>query len=167
MFDLWRLKRSRRKVVRAYERDRQKLKKKKNRDPGEFEELEHAEWQALQAEDDAINAFLSDQLWHEAREHDIEIPKGEGVWEDSLYYDRKYLTMGTRANLRRLIDESKARRFEVKTIWMTKLILPILGGLVGIIGALTGLFAVMHRNQPAPQKKTPVYEVPIQVKAAK
>lgn len=158
MFDLWRLKRSRRKVVRAYERERQKLKKKKDRGPGDFEELEHAEWQALQAEDDAINAFLSDQLWHEAREHDIEIPKGEGVWEDSFYHDRKYLTMATRAQLRRLIDEEKARRFDVKTRWITRIILPIIAALVGIIGALTGLVAVLHKQADQEQKKPPVYE---------
>lgn len=146
MFELWLLKRSRRKVVRAYERDRQKLKKKKNRGPGEFEELEHNEWQALQVEDNSINAFLSDQLWHEAREHDIEIPKGEGVWEDSLYYDRKYLSMPIRSQLRRLIDEEKSRRFEVKMLWVTKFILPILGALVGVIGAITGLVAVLRHT---------------------
>jgi hypothetical protein len=147
MFDLWRLKRSRRKVVRAYERDRQKLKKKEDTQPLEFEELEHHEWQALQAEDDAINAFLSDQLWHESREHDIEIPKGDGVWEDSLYYERKYLTMATRAQLRRLIDEEKARRFDVKTRWITRIILPIIAALVGIIGSLTGLVAVLQHKK--------------------
>ena len=156
MFELWRLKRSRKKIVRAYERDRQKLKKKKDRGPDEFEELEHAEWQALQVEDDAMNAVLSDQLWEEAREYDIAIPKGDGVWEDSYYGERKYLTMATRATLRRLIDEEKARRFEVKTLWVTKFILPILGGLVGVIGALTGLFAVLHQRKEPPKEKPPV-----------
>jgi hypothetical protein len=110
MFDLWRLKRSRRKVARSYERNRQELKKDKTATRDQFEELEHAEWTDLEMEDDQINAFLSDQLWEETREYDVEIPKGDGVWEDSFYGERKYLTMATRAQLRRLIDEEKARR---------------------------------------------------------
>lgn len=148
MYDFCKLKRSRRKVARAYERERQKLKKKKDRGPDEFEELEHAEWHDLQMEDDAINAFLSDQLWDEAREHDIAIPKGEDVWEGSFHHDRKYLTMATRAQLRKQIDAEKARRFEVKTLWLMKFWLPLLASLVGIIGALTGLFAVLRHTKP-------------------
>jgi hypothetical protein len=146
MFDLWRLKRDRRKVVRAYERDFRNLKLKKAA-PDDFEELRQSEWTELQVEDDGINKFLSDQLWEEAREYDVAIPVGEGVWEDSIFGDRKYLTMATRANVRRLIDEEKSRRFEVKTLWVTKLILPILGGLVGVIGALTGLVAIWQHKK--------------------
>jgi hypothetical protein len=41
-------------------------------------------------------------------------------------------------------NQEKARRFEVKTLWVTKIILPLAGVLVGIIGALTGLVAVFQ-----------------------
>jgi len=143
MLDLWRLKRERRKVIHEYERDLRNLKLKKA-PPEDFEGLRHQEYLDLQSEDDGINRFLSDQLWEEAREYDVAIPTGAGVWEDSIFGDRKYLNMATRAKLRRLIDEEKSRRFEVKTLWVTRLILPILGGLVGVIGALTGLVAVLH-----------------------
>ena len=152
MLDLWRLKRGRRSVIRAHERDLRKLKLKKA-GPEEFEELRHSQWADLQVEDDGINKFLSDQIWEEAREYDVAIPVGEGVWEDSIFGDRKYMTMATRADVRRLIDEEKSRRFEVKTLWVTKLILPIL---VGIIGALTGLFAILHQKQEPPKEKPPI-----------
>jgi hypothetical protein len=36
--------------------------------------------------------------------------------------------------------------FEVKTQWVTKIILPLAGVLVGIIGALTGLVAILLRK---------------------
>ena len=146
MFDLWRLKRGRRNVVRAYQRDLRKLKKNKKATSGDFEYHRHSQYEDLRAEDDAINAFLSDQLWEEAREYDIEIPTDEGTWEDSIFGDRRYLTMATRSKLRRLIDEEKSRRFEVKMLWVSKLILPILGGLVGVIGAVTGLVAVLRHT---------------------
>jgi hypothetical protein len=146
MLDLWRLKRNRRKVVRAYERDRRKLREKKATRE-EFEALDQSEWAELQMEDDGINAFLSDQLWEEAREHDVEVPRLETAWEHSLYGNRSYLTMATRTQVRRLIDEEKSRRFEVKTRWITRIILPIVTALVGIIGALTGLVAVfLHKK---------------------
>lgn len=146
MFDLWRLKRSRRKVARAYERDFQKLRKK-NATSEEFEELEHSEHEELRMEDDAINAFLSDKLWEEAREYDVEIPLGEGSWEDSIFGNRRYLTMATRSQVRHLIDEEKSRRFEVKTRWITRIILPVVAALVGVIGALTGLVAVLQHKK--------------------
>ncbi len=56
-------------------------------------------------------------------------------------------TPRARSHLRKMIDEEKARRFEVKTLWVTKLILPLLAALIGIIGALTGLVAVLHHQK--------------------
>jgi hypothetical protein len=52
-----------------------------------------------------------------------------------------------RAFLRERIDKEKTRRFEVKTLWVTKIILPLAGVLVGIIGALTGLFAILQHKK--------------------
>lgn len=145
MFDLWTLRRNRRKVSRAYERDRRKLRKTKTANSDELDRLDHSEWSDLRAEDDGINAFLSDQLWEEAREYDIQIPSGEDVWEDSQFGDRKYLSMRVRSELRRLIDEEKSRRFAAKTLWITKFWIPLLAALIGIIGAITGLVAVIKK----------------------
>jgi hypothetical protein len=147
MFDLWRLKRSRRKTALAYERDLRKLRKNKKATPKEFEDLRQAKNVDLLAEDESINTFLTAQLWEEAREYDVEIPQGEGTWEESgVGTNRYYLTMAARAQVRRLIDEEKARRFEVKTRWITRIILPVIAALIGIIGAITGLVAVLYRK---------------------
>lgn len=99
-------------------------------------------------EDDGINAFDSDQLLEEAREYDVEVPQiTPDFLEDSIFGNRKFLSMKGRSRVRRLIDEEKARRFDVKTRWVTKLILPILVALIGIIGAITGLVAVLRHTR--------------------
>ena len=147
MLDLWKLRQSRRKIVRAFERDRRGLNKKKA-STAEHEELSRDEWANLQMEDDGINAFVSDQLWEEAREYDVEVPQNTpNLWEDSIFGNRKFLNTRGRSTVRRLIDEEKARRFDVKTRWVTKLILPILAALIGIIGAITGLVAVLRHTR--------------------
>jgi hypothetical protein len=46
-----------------------------------------------------------------------------------------------------LIGEEKARRFEVKTLWVTKFWIPLLAASIGIIGALTGFFAVLQHKK--------------------
>jgi hypothetical protein len=45
--------------------------------------------------------------------------------------------------------------------------IPLAGLIIGIIGALTGLFAVMHKKPDQPEKKPPVYQPLIVVKANK
>jgi hypothetical protein len=57
------------------------------------------------------------------------------------------LTHHGRALARRAVDAERARRFEVKTLWVTKFWLPLLAALVGIIGALTGLVAVLQHKK--------------------
>lgn len=60
---------------------------------------------------------------------------------------RYWLTGTGRSKVRKLIEEEKARLFEIKTLWITKLIPPVLVALIGIIGALTGFVAVL-RHRP-------------------
>jgi hypothetical protein len=99
MFDLWKLKRNRRKIVQAFERDRRALNKKKA-SATEHDELSHDEWANLQVEDDGINAFVSDQLWEEAREFDVEVPqKAPELWEDSIFGNRKFLNTKGRSTV--------------------------------------------------------------------
>lgn len=146
MFDLWRLRRRRRKVIRYYDNIRRKLQKDPKTKAADLEELDTTASGELDDQEDSINAFLSDEIWEDARKYDIEIPRGHEHWQESLFGNRSYLNMATRAQLRRLIDEEKARRFEAKTLWVTKFWVPLLAALVGIIGALTGLVAVLHHR---------------------
>jgi len=57
------------------------------------------------------------------------------------------LSFRGRAQVRKLVDEEKARRFEIKTLWVMKVILPLIASLIGIIGALTGMIAVMQHKK--------------------
>jgi hypothetical protein len=68
-------------------------------------------------------------------------------WETHKLYTHPILTPNGRYQARKLIDAEKARRFEVRTLWVTKIILPLAGVLVGIIGALTGLVAVLQHKK--------------------
>jgi hypothetical protein len=57
------------------------------------------------------------------------------------------LTPNGRYQARKLIDAEKARRFEVRTLWVTKFWLPLLTALVGLIGAATGFIAVWRHGK--------------------
>ena len=57
------------------------------------------------------------------------------------------LTSHGRAKVRSLVDAERSRRFEAKTLWLTKFWLPLLAALVGIIGALTGFVAVLQHKK--------------------
>jgi len=54
------------------------------------------------------------------------------------------LTAKGRTYLRKLIDEEKARRFELRVRWV-KLLMPIIAALAGLVGALTGLVLALKK----------------------
>jgi hypothetical protein len=108
----------------------------------------------------SIESFRSDQLLREAIKFDVKIPfEDHECWRETepivsvLLFSRgelnrvlRVLSPHGRSVLRSKIDAEKARRFEVKTLWVTKFWLPLLAALVGIIGAVTGLVAVLQRK---------------------
>jgi hypothetical protein len=99
----------------------------------------------------SIETFHSDELLHEANKLDVKIPfEDPECWRDMRTglpgATLRILSPYGRSVLRSKIDAEKARRFEVKTLWVTKFWLPLLAALVGIIGAVTGLVAVLHRK---------------------
>jgi hypothetical protein len=82
----------------------------------------------------------------------IDKPDGrdEEYWKEppSFYENKeKYLTPKGVRYLESLIDAEKTRRFEAKTLWVTKFWLPLVASLVAIIGALTGLVAVLQHRK--------------------
>jgi hypothetical protein len=88
-------------------------------------------------------------LVREASEMDIEPPPDTPAleyWSTDNYYGDKLLSPKGRLFLRQAIDAENARRFEIKTMYVTKIILPIVASLVGIIGAITGLVAVITKR---------------------
>jgi|SRR6267378_612755 len=96
-----------------------------------------------------LDGAVGQLLLHEARSLDVELPTIEDktMWFEARGSERIWLSPRGRAHVRKLIDEEKGRRFDVKTRWVTKIILPLAGVLVGIIGALTGLVAVLQHKK--------------------
>jgi hypothetical protein len=103
---------------------------------------------ACQRIDERLDRFLDSRVQHEARQLDIEFPPLD---DTSLWHrdtdQSLFLKFRGRAYLRERIDKEKTRRFDAKTLWVTKILLPLAGILVGILGALTGLVAVIQHKQ--------------------
>ena len=96
--------------------------------------------------DEWIDSILSDRLTQKARELDIELPSYEEPKFWRKYEDSEvlYLSARGRSVVRKLVDEEKARRFEVTTRWvkLIALLAPVLGAAAGFIGAMIGWVAI-------------------------
>jgi hypothetical protein len=148
MFDLWKLKYERRKTVRFYDKIVATAKGDKTRSKEDLESLYAEEAYFIGEVDNALNAFVSDRLIEEAREFDVETPKisdASALWEKDWTRQRYFLSATGRSTIRKLIDEEKARRFEVTTRWV-KLLTPVIAACAGLIGVITGLVAVLRRK---------------------
>jgi hypothetical protein len=146
MFELWKLKRDRKKSVADYELELISLRKS-GASRETIAEKEHDAWVDSIYLDQIIDMLVSRRLIDEAVELDVSIPDSNNaaMWARNEG-GRIWLSSEGRALLRRSIDEEKSRRFEVKTLWVVKFIVPVASILVGLIGALTGLIAVWHRK---------------------
>ena len=148
MFKVWQLRWGRWKIQRLFAKDHQKLVKEKA--PREkFDELGAEEYYAVREIERDIDSEIGLRLIREARSLDVEIPppSDSPMWVRGDDGVRIWLSSKGRAKARKSIDEEKARRFEVKTQWVTRLILPLLGLLIGVLGAITGLIAVLHQKK--------------------
>jgi hypothetical protein len=146
MFEVWRLYRKRRKILAAM--DRERAVALKTNDMKRANEIAVESFLACQRIDERLSRFLDAKIRQEAQELDIEFPplEDEGMWnrdEDQSLV----LKFRGRAYLRERIDKEKTRRFEAKTLWVTKIILPLAGVLVGLIGAATGFIAVWRHTK--------------------
>ena len=115
---------------------------------GRFEAVENTPeaQNRAQISEDRMDLLLSNKLLREALLYDIYLGDNEGIMREDAQ-GSLVLTPEGRAHIRKLIDEEKARRFKVKTLWVTKLILPLLAALIGIVGAVTGLVAVLQHKK--------------------
>jgi hypothetical protein len=148
MFKVWQLRWSLWKIQRAFAKDHQKLvKEKASRE--EFEKLDAAEYFEVRDVEREIDCQIGRHLFDVARSLDVEIPSRSDseMWTTRDDDMRVWLSSKGRAKVRKSVDEEKARRFEVKTQWVTRLILPLLGLLIGVLGAITGLIAVLHQKK--------------------
>jgi hypothetical protein len=100
--------------------------------------------------DQETSFFLSRRIIEAAEKYDIEIPQelnGKKTWQNTEDGERSFLSAHARSTLRKTVDAEKTRRFEAKTLWVTKIILPLVGVLVGLIGAATGFIAVWRHGK--------------------
>ena len=146
MLEIWRLRHERRRIIAKAEEERTKADKAS--DPAKAFQVAADCYAACMHIDERVDWLLDQSIRQEAQELDIAMPAVEELvmWqrdEDQTVY----LSSQGRFYLRKRIDEERARRFEVKTLWVTRIILPLAGVLVGIIGALTGLAAVLQHKK--------------------
>ena len=147
MFELWKLNRELRLTRESYANDRKNLAKRHARQD-EFLAVDANEYFVVSIIEQAVDSLVGSRLLAEARALDVETPplSDEEMWVQMPSPGDAFFTPKGRAYVRKLIDEEKERRFNVKTLWVTKLIIPIASLLIGIIGALTGLVAVLHKK---------------------
>lgn len=144
---IWQIRWKRWRIERKYAKEFKELRRRKasREDFGAIQASEHFDLREI---DETIEQVLAIRLRRQAVSLDLELPAwpDNEMWKSSEDGEFVYLTNKGRAHVRNLVAEEKTRRFELKTLWVTKFWLPLLAALVGIIGALTGLFAVLHRK---------------------
>jgi hypothetical protein len=146
MLEVWRLHRKRRALVAQADRDRAAAMKAN--DNQRANAIAADNYLACQQIDERISRFLDSSIRQEAQELDIAFPSlGDAEMWNRDEDNNLRLSFRGRAYLRKLIDEEKARRFEVKTLWVTKFWIPLLAASIGVIGALTGLVAILQHKK--------------------
>jgi hypothetical protein len=146
MFEVWWLYRKRRKIVAKADREAAAALQSNNSERAKMIAAES--YLACLRIDQRLGRFQDQSIRQEAQELDIAFPPFEEaeMWHAGDDQNLR-LSFRGRAYLRKLIDEEESRRFEVKTLWVTKFWLPLLAGLVGIIGAATGFIAVWRHGK--------------------
>ena len=138
MFEAFRDERRRRAIEKRFDRefheagdDQHEMDHALNQ--GEWE-LDKLRWQIQKRE--------TDRLLEAADRYDIVVPDVE--------YERtpmgNLLPIEARAELRKAIDAEKLRRREVHAWWWKTFVVPTITLLIGLLGAATGLVAVIKRH---------------------
>ncbi|WP_449301657.1 hypothetical protein [Pseudoxanthomonas mexicana] len=106
---------------------------------GQEYEADYSAEQEREIAEHRIYRLVSDHYYEQAFQFGVPVPSGTDYWEDSTAYpgtshlNRKGLTQ-----LRASIHEEQKRRLEHYSVWVA--------GLTGLIGAATGLIAVLASN---------------------
>lgn len=169
MFEVWKLKWRLWKVGWTTARETKKLKAR-NAERSVFQELEWSEQEAVKDLEQGLDYIEGTRLFRLARKFDVEVPPltdAEIWYDDTGESGYAWFTSRGRALIGKQIDEVRARRFEVKTQWVTKIIIPLASLLIAFLGLFVGLFALGRRNARQPEKKPPRFERLIEVKVDK
>jgi hypothetical protein len=107
------------------------------------EQMEH-ELREIAADE---SRYIDATIFGKARKLDIDLPPfaENDLWDDSAR--PPFLTPKGRLTLRKAIDEENTRRRDVAAWWWKTVIIPGLAAATGLVGALTGLIAILHRSK--------------------
>ncbi|MBI1955437.1 MAG: hypothetical protein HYS38_03490 [Acidobacteria bacterium] len=146
IFDqLWKAQRERSKLKRTFDRLISQAEKEKNDKKaasliGEFQ----MEGRFI---DDKINVLRSTRLREEAERLGIPTPplSDEESWEYGCQKDLIFLGVKAQSQLRGEIRKERRERWEDRTLWITRILIPLLGLTIGLIGTLTALVSVWRK----------------------
>ena len=137
MFELWKLNRAIKKTETSYNR-RIEQATKGEKSSQEIENLRNDEAFQTDIIEDARRLVITRQLRGKASEMMLPTPAvgdGDNLWEFSQHYGRWYLTEQGIVQVRSAIQEESRARREGWLAWFAPA--------VGLVGALTGLVAVL------------------------
>ena len=91
--------------------------------------------------------YIDSTLFGKATQLDIDLPpfSDSDLWDDSAR--PPFLTPKGRLTLRKAIDEEHTRRRDVTAWWWKTVIIPGLAAATGLVGALTGLVAILRHSK--------------------
>jgi hypothetical protein len=127
-----------------YKREKSRIANAFLKDVGKYRQPDkHLEGLArYQERNDWLDLLETVHLTLQARSYDIDLPDPDDLTMWTKGGEKGILTAKGRTYARKLIDDEKNRRFEVKVRWV-KLLTPIISSLIGLIGVLIGLvFAI-------------------------
>ena len=138
------------------QRERTKLKKKFDRLISQAEqEKNHKERNFLIDEflmecgfiDDRINVLESIRLQEKAERMGIPIPplSDKQSWEKGYKPNTTFLGVKARLQLLTEIRKERRERWEGRTFWISRILIPLIGLIIGLIGALTALVSVWKK----------------------
>jgi hypothetical protein len=127
----------------------------KNADRDEFMMLEADEYSTWQQIEEDIGRTRAKKLWSSAGDLDIELPRGDkSMWQTTDDGEVTFLNTKGRAYVRKLVHEEKMRSLDLHYGCFTKIIIPLLGLLVGLGGLFISYLALRTKNL-APKEKPP------------
>jgi hypothetical protein len=143
-YKLWRLERAGKRISKLYDADRRQAKEKGAKGE-DLERITNSEMSELRWNDEEIMTLHTRRLTPIARALMIEVG---GLWDsatkdewergDMVY---QYMNAKGMKRVRDAIRAEQKARWEMFLMWA-----PIVGGLTGLVGAITGLIAILSRN---------------------
>jgi hypothetical protein len=157
-YRVWKLKYHRWRFDVQYAAEHKKLLEK-HADNQDFASLEADEQFTLGEIQDQIDLIRSSNLFRKAYDYDVELPPStdQSMWQSTDDGEKTFLSKKGRAYVRKLIHEEYGRDFDLRYGSFTRIILPLIGLLTGLIGASAGYLAVKqrqldHKNVPVQQQ---------------